>query len=265
MSLRMLCFVVLPLCLCACITPKTPSPKDSVWVPLPTALQVVARDLNQSMPVVLSDIQGAEGKQKLKDAIKAFQCADKSADPPLLVITGPVSLALQGSIQIQNQIGGGVGYPTLAQLSYQVQVAKAQQQQLTVPITFVAASALPNFFLGQNLTNVSALPDLPDPKTDPNTDAKAQRASGSGDRGRSSSDGSSACVTTSCDKVTLGQDKASLQLFLIDKANNIRAAVSDQIAAYPTIKCPTDQSVNFVLPAISIILPQGLRGLTAGQ
>jgi hypothetical protein len=113
---------------------------------------------------------------------------------------------------------------------------------------------------------VSALPDLPDPKDPPNDDPKTPPAKGGSDGGRTASDGSSTCATKSCDKVTLGQDKASFQLILIEKANAIRSAVTEQIAAatspngaYVAPKdCPKDQGVNFVLPAISVVLPQAL-------
>jgi len=266
MSLRMPCLGLLVLFLCSCAL--TLKPEDSEYVPLSTALQVVARDLNQATPVVLSDVD-KDGAKALKDAIKAFQCADKTADPPLFVITGPVSLQLQGSIQRQAQAGGQAGFPAAGQFSFQVQKTKAQQQQLTVPITFVAASALPDFFLGQNLTNVSTLPDLPDPKDPSKPDPKVAPMKGSGDGTRTASDSSSpGCVNTSCAKITLGQDKAAIQLMLISKANAIRDAVTAQISAVTKngaysapADCPKDQGVGFVLPSISVVLPQALQSL----
>lgn len=246
MSLRVPCLAALCLSLCACLTLK---PEESEYVPLSTALQVVARDLNQATPVVLTDIDKDQGAA-LKNAIKAFQCADQTADPPLFVITGPVSLQLQGSIQRQGQGGANAAPPYF---QFQVQKTKAQQQQLTVPITFVAASALPNFFLGQNLTNMSTLPDLPDPKT-PDSKGDAKPAA----KGPIA-DASSACVYPDCDKVKLGQDKAARQFALIKKANYIRDAVTEQVYAYAPKQCPTDQSVTFVLPAISVVLTQSER------
>lgn len=246
MSLRVPCLAVLCLCLCACLTLK---PEESEYVPLSTALQVVARDLNQATPVVLTDIDKDQGTA-LKNAIKAFQCADQTADPPLFVITGSVSLQLQGSIQKQGQVGANAAPPYF---QFQVQKTKAQQQQLTVPITFVAASALPNFFLGQNLTNMSTLPDLPDPKT------PGPKSDGKSDAKGPPADASSACVYPDCAKVKLGQDKAARQFALIKKANDIRDAVTEQVNAYPQNKCPTNQSVTFVLPAISVVLPQALK------
>jgi hypothetical protein len=265
MFMRVPCVGLLLMCLASCA--MTLKPEDSEYVPLSTALQVVARDLNQATPVVLSDVD-KDGAHALKDAIKAFQCADKTADPPLFVITGPVSLQLQGSIQRQAQAGGQAGFPAAGQFSFQVQKTKAQQQQLTVPITFVAASALPDFFLGQNLTNVSTLPDLPDPKDPSKPDVKVTPPKSGGDGSGGAPDSSSpGCVNTSCDKITLGQDKAAIQLMLIYKAKAIRKAVTEQIAAVtkdggyspPSDYCPKDQGVNFVLPSISVVLPQALQ------
>jgi hypothetical protein len=141
---------------------------------------------------------------------------------------------------------------------FQVQKTKAQQQQLTIPITFVAASALPNFFLRQNLTNMSTSPDLPDPKT----------ADSKGDGKASLADGANACAYPSCDKIRLGRDKAARQIALIKKANAIRTVIEAQIdaakdksGAYgpPEDYCPKDQGVNFVLPSLSVVLPQAFK------
>jgi len=244
MSLRVPCLALLIMCLSGCLTLK---PEDSEYVPLSTALQIVARDLNQATPVVLSDIDNNQAP--LKNAIKAYQCADNVADPALFVITGPVSLQLQGSIQKQGQGSASSSPPYVG---FQIQKTKAQQQQLTVPITFVAASALPNFFLGQNLTNISTLPDLPDPKSpDSKADAKGPPPD--------------ACAYPACDKIKLGQEKATYQLKLIKQADDIRTAVSAQIAAVTqsgAYVAPSDcpkEGVNFVLPSIAVVLPQALK------
>jgi len=238
MNFRTPMFAAPLLCLAGCFTikvpePPTPPPDASEWVPLATGLQVLARELQSATPVVLSDIETPQGKDQLKKAIFARQCAMKSEDPPLLVVTGSVSLQLQGSFQDQRQQGGNVGFPTAAQLSFQVQVAKARQQQLTVPITFVAALALPNFFLGQNLPNVSALPDKP------------------AEKGKLDN--------------PLADQKAELQQRVLRKAHALSDAVQEQVKAYhehPQENCPDpNQNVSFVLPElpISIVLPLSVQ------
>jgi hypothetical protein len=265
MILRLLCLVALVVCLSACVTPNSPPPppEASKWVPLETALQALAQDLNKATPVVLSDIQTKEGQEQLKSAIFARQCAIKAADPPLPVITGPVSLQLQGTFTQQNQEQIQIGFPVAASVQFQAQMSKAQQQQLAVPITFVATSALANFFLGQNLSNLSALPDEPDEK--PKNPASEKPALGHAKAG--SVKDLPAPARPESDKDVLGRRKAEFQLALIAKADAITAAVKEQIAAYPKdgypkAACEKAQSQGIgllpVLP-ISVVLPQGLR------
>jgi hypothetical protein len=115
---------------------------------------------------------------------------------------------------------------------------------------------------------VSTLPDLPDPKYPAKPEPKVAPTKGIADGTRGASDSASpGCLNTSCAKITLGQDKAAIQLMLIYKANAIRDAVTAQIAAAtnggvyapPDNYCPKEQGVNFVLPTISVVLPQALR------
>lgn len=248
MSLRVPSLAALLLCLSGCtfrlLEPPPPPPEASEWVPLATGLQALARDLNEATPVALSDIKKVDGQAQLKAAIFARQCAVHVPDPPLPVITGPVTLQLQGSFQDQRQAGANVGFPTAAQVSFQVQVAKARQQQISVPITFVPASALSNFFLGQNLTNVSTLPDKPDTPTPP--PKGAPRPSG-----------------PPPDKAALEQQKAQIQSELIAKAQAIYQTATEQVNAYnENADCSKviQQGIGLMstLP-ISVVLPQGFN------
>jgi len=142
MNARTLYLLALLPCLQGCVFTFTP--EDSAPVPLSAALQIVAHDLNDATPVVLSDIETPAGVTAFNAAINARQCAIDSSDPPLPVITGPVSLALQGTIQGQVQGTGTAGFPATFTGSFQVQRTKGQQ--LTVSITFVPASGLGSFF-----------------------------------------------------------------------------------------------------------------------
>jgi hypothetical protein len=246
MSLRVPSLTALLLCLSGCtfriLEPPTPPPEASEWVPLELGLQALARDLNEATPVALSDIKKADGKAQLKAAIFARQCVVHAPDPPLPVITGPVTLQLQGSFQDQRQLAAQVGLPTAAQIGFQVQLAKARQQQISVPITFVPASALSNFFLGQNLTTVSTLPDKPDALPPPKK-------------------GSPPPSGPPADKAGLEQEKTRIQGELIAKAQAIYQAAKEQVDAYKAdADCSkvTQQGIGLMttLP-ISVILPQG--------
>lgn len=218
MILRGPCVSAIMLCLQGCITW---SPQASTPVPLNEALRIVARDLNAAAPVVLSDTKNAA--QPLRDAIKARQCATGRANPPLPVITGPISLQLQGTFTGQAQ----GGFPT----AFQLQATRAQQQQLTVPITFVPASALSNFFLGQNVPNVSGVPT----------------ASQLNDNQYS-------------DNITLIKQ-------LLVKAAAIGKVANAQIADYKRnqndakyCEAPPGQDLNLVAADVSILIPQAVKG-----
>jgi hypothetical protein len=120
-------------------------------VPLSVALATTERDLRATSPVALSDL-GTTREGSIVAAIQAAQCIPpQSANPLVPVITGPVSLAMQGSIQAQGGVTGSAT-PSIA-----FQVTGGKQQQVTVPITFVSASGLPDFYMGQQLTNLSNL------------------------------------------------------------------------------------------------------------
>jgi hypothetical protein len=138
-------------------------------VPLNEALAIVENDLRASAPVALSDLGGVR-KDKISQGIFTAQCASRRTDPqtgavipgsgtpnPLIpVITGPVSIALQGSIQRAGAFTGTAS-PTTPSLAGSYTLTQSKQQQLTVPITFVSARGLPNFYMGQNLTNLTNL------------------------------------------------------------------------------------------------------------
>jgi len=128
--------------------------KASRPVPLKLALEIVERDLRDATPVTLSDL-GSERRDKVYDVIFYAQCASQTPNPLIPVVTGPISLALQGSIQQAGALAGTASMTPSLGLTYTV--TQGQQQQLTVPITFVSVQGLPNFYMGQNLANLSNL------------------------------------------------------------------------------------------------------------
>jgi hypothetical protein len=119
-------------------------------VPIKDAMAIVERDLNDASPVALADV-GTGREDVIKVAIRTAQCVQRTANPFVPVITGPVSLALQGSIQNQGALAGS------ATPSLTFTITQGKQQQVTVPITFVSALGLPNFYMGQQLANLTNL------------------------------------------------------------------------------------------------------------
>jgi hypothetical protein len=133
------------------------SPDESNPVPIKVALEVVERDLKDAAPVKLGDIDLAQGKIDIAGAMTTAQCADHSANPLMPVISGPMSLALQGSISKAS--GGSATVAAAPSLGFQYTVTHGQQQQVTLPVSFVPLRAVPDFYLGQNLANFNGLSD----------------------------------------------------------------------------------------------------------
>jgi hypothetical protein len=121
-------------------------------IPLATALAGVQSDLRKAGPVVLSDVDGSEERVKtVFTLIGASQCVNKTANPLIPVITGAVQLTLQGQVSESGQ------FTVSATPGVQATVTRQVQQQLMVPMTFVALSNLADFYLGQQLTSLQYL------------------------------------------------------------------------------------------------------------
>jgi hypothetical protein len=131
--------------------------KGSEPISIKEGLALVERDLAETNPVVLSDVPN--NPDAVGASILAAQCLYQVANPPVPVITGPISVALTGTFTQtpSAQIGWTATGPG-AQLGFQV--AKAEAQALTVPVTFIAATSLPNVYLQQQLAYLTGF----DPK-----------------------------------------------------------------------------------------------------
>ena len=130
---------------------------DSTPVPVKDALLTLEDQLQAATPVTLGTVGTDEGKNRFKDAVRAAQCKDKTANPLMPVITGPISLQVQGSV---TKAGGGALTGSLTPSgTYTYTVTKGQQQQFTVSYSFVPISGLANFFLSQNVASLANLPD----------------------------------------------------------------------------------------------------------
>jgi hypothetical protein len=163
--MRLLLLVALTLTQCGCALFNSLSNP----VPLSVALATTERDLRATSPVALSDL-GTTREESITAAIQAAQCIPPRSPNPLVpVITGPVSLAMQGSIQAQGGVTGSAT-PSIA-----FQVTGGKQQQVTVPITFVSARGLPDFYMGQQLTNLSNLDSGSNDKTTDGAKVSAQK------------------------------------------------------------------------------------------
>jgi hypothetical protein len=116
-------------------------------------------DVSQKDPKLLESLF-----TPLAQHIARLQCDSKNVNPLVAVVTGAVSLAVQVTTTETGTAQLNISWPPSGSLggSY----AKAQQEGITVPITFVSASNLPDFYLGQVLpyfANLGGLPPAPAP------------------------------------------------------------------------------------------------------
>jgi hypothetical protein len=133
------------------------APAESNPVPLKDALLVLDRDLRATSPARLGDVEDPKGKLAIIAAMETARCADNSPNPLEPIITGAIAVALQGSI---TKASGGTGtISTAPSLGYTYTVTGGQQQQVTIPITFVPLRTVPDFYLGQNLANFNGMSD----------------------------------------------------------------------------------------------------------
>ena len=180
----------------------------SKTIPLETALAIVETEVRNTYPVSLSDVN-SNRTDALQLAIQSAQCASADPRPLVPVVTGPISIGLQGSFQQQGGATGTISATPSLALAYQV--TQGEQQSLTVPITFVSLEGLPDFYLGQYLTNVSNL--------DNTIKADGQKAS---------------------EKTIITQE-------ILKRRELLRTVVEKAIADYPAIAAncpPTDKSGN---------------------
>jgi len=130
----------------------------STPISIQEGLALVERDLARTNPIVLSDVE--RNPSGVAASIFAAQCLSRTSNPPVPVITAALSVALTGTFTStpSAQIGWSAG--PAGQLGFQV--AKGETQSLTIPVTFVSASSLPNVYLWQNLALLTGF-DAKDP------------------------------------------------------------------------------------------------------
>ncbi len=136
---------------------------ESTPISIKEGLALVERDLAEASPVILPDL--TKNPSAAIPSIFNAQCLNDLPNPPVAVISGPISVALTGTFTTNPSAqvswsGTGPG----GQIGFQVSLAQAQA--LTIPVTFVSALGLPNYYLGQNMANLANF--------DPNNTDKAK-------------------------------------------------------------------------------------------
>lgn len=151
------------LLLAACETlPKNIKANESATPSLSQALQAVENNVREAALVTLSnfDVDAppatiAQARKTLKEEVQDAQCIQAAANPLLPVISGAFSLSLQGAITKGSTTSASASIPLGLTGGYQYQISTNQQQQVTVPVTFVSALELGSFYFGEQASQLS--------------------------------------------------------------------------------------------------------------
>jgi hypothetical protein len=174
--------VFFPLVLCVVLSGCAWENSGSKPIPLRKAVHNFEKDVGGLHIVVLSDAYGAtsgcskeatepdcwsEGGRAILDSIKFSQCFDlddsdtdeqnpngkkkpelRTKNPLISVATGPLQLTVQG------QFTEGGTFTIAAAPSAAATISRQTTQQVMLPLTLVSLSALPGFYVGQQLANL---------------------------------------------------------------------------------------------------------------
>jgi hypothetical protein len=174
--------VFFPLVLCVVLSGCAAENAGSRPIPLRKAVHNFEKDVGGLHIVVLSDAYGAtsgcspktsepdcwsEEGRAILDSIKFSQCFDlddsdkdeqnpngkkkpelRTKNPLIPVATGPLQLTVQG------QFTEGGTFTIAAAPSAAATISRQTTQQVTLPLTLVSLSALPGFYVGQQLANL---------------------------------------------------------------------------------------------------------------
>lgn len=114
------------------------------------AISGVQSDLTKAGVVSVSDVQGWSAAQMSAfDAnVRALQCAQKTADPVVAMIAGPVTMDLTGSFTQSGSFSVSTSL-TSPVFGLQADASRTHAQTLSLPVQFVPLSALPDAEMGR--------------------------------------------------------------------------------------------------------------------
>ncbi|KXV20684.1 hypothetical protein AD935_11355 [Gluconobacter japonicus] len=116
------------------------------------AIAGVQSDLTKAGVVSVSDVQGWSAAQMsaFDTNVRALQCAQKTADPVVAMIAGPVTMNLTGSFTQSGSFSVSVSASSLTPVfGLQADASRTHAQTLSLPVQFVPLSALPDAEMGR--------------------------------------------------------------------------------------------------------------------
>lgn len=122
------------------------------------AISGVQSDLTAAGVVSVSDVQHWTPVQMAAfDAnVHALQCAQKTADPAVAMIAGPVTLDLTGSFTQSGQFSVSTSLMSPV-FGLQAEASRTHAQGVSLPVQFVPLSALPDAEMGRAVGYAGAI------------------------------------------------------------------------------------------------------------
>ncbi|MDI6652754.1 hypothetical protein QMA67_07320 [Gluconobacter japonicus] len=137
-----------------CLVLSACSAGTSAPTTISAAISGVQSDLTKAGVVSVSDVQGWSAAQMSAfDAnVRALQCAQKTADPVVAMIAGPVTMDLTGSFTQSGSFSVSASASSLTPVfGLQADASRTHVQTLSLPVQFVPLSALPDAEMGREI------------------------------------------------------------------------------------------------------------------
>lgn len=152
-----------------CLTLSACSAGTNAPTTISAAISGVQSDLTKAGVVSVSDVQGWSAAQMSAfDAnVRALQCVQKTADPVVAMIAGPVTMNLTGSFTQSGSFSVSASASSFTPVfGLQADASRTHAQTLSLPVQFVPLSALPDAEMGRAIGYVGDLikqrPDVTD-------------------------------------------------------------------------------------------------------
>lgn len=129
----------------------------------------VATTISMAMSGVENDLMAAhvvgvshaadwteDQRNRFDSNTRALQCAQKTSDPLIAMVSGPVTMALSGSFTQSGQFSVG-SLTTVPVFGLNAEATRGRTQQLSVPVQFISLSSLPDAEMARMVTFSEAL------------------------------------------------------------------------------------------------------------
>ncbi|MBS1040719.1 hypothetical protein JK203_07640 [Gluconobacter cerinus] len=122
------------------------------------ALAGVQKDLAKAGVVSVSEVQdwSTEQSHRFDGNVRALQCSQHTLDPVVALVSGPVTMQLNGSLTQSGSFSVSA-LTTVPVIGIAADASRSKTQQLSLPVQFVPLSALPDAEMQREVEYAGAL------------------------------------------------------------------------------------------------------------